>query len=90
MLAHIAIHGDTPIPELPDQPLSVKYYTVEFKIAKYAAPGSHVLSYRDTIAVLRAFGNKMSREGFYDLFADVIMTQDGAPLGKAAMYRVED
>ena len=90
ILAHIALHGDTPIPELPDESLAATFHTVRFKIARHAAPGSYVLSYRDTIPTLKAFGAKMSREGFHGLLADIILTQDGALLGSAVMYRVDD
>lgn len=86
---HINQHGDTPIPRDP-APLKVISDTVEFSILSIIAPHLPVVSYSDTLAILRAFAMKMSRNGYRSWFALIVTTEGGDHIGGALITQVQE
>ncbi|KAL8947276.1 MAG: hypothetical protein Q9222_006424 [Ikaeria aurantiellina] len=86
---YIQEYGDGPIPGEPN-PL---YFTVGeayVVISPIIAPPQPVLSYSDAAAILYAVFLKVSREGPYEYFAEVFLTQTQEHLGDVIVARHED
>ncbi|KAI4281022.1 MAG: hypothetical protein L6R38_003995 [Xanthoria sp. 2 TBL-2021] len=78
-LQHIRRYGNGPIPPLGFQ---ISGIGVDLVSAHQQTP----LTYQDFVAILLVFSHKMGREGYYERFADIIMSEGGEIIGDVQMY----
>ncbi|KAL8883271.1 MAG: hypothetical protein Q9192_007296 [Flavoplaca navasiana] len=79
MLQYIGRHGNGPISSLGFQ---IRGIAVDLVAAHQQTP----LRYHDFVAILLTISLKMSREGYYARFADIIMSRGGEVLGDVQIY----
>ncbi|KAL8878340.1 MAG: hypothetical protein Q9198_003828 [Flavoplaca austrocitrina] len=79
MLQYIGRHGNGPISSLGFQ---IRGIGVDLAAAHQQTP----LRYHDFVAILVTISLKMSREGYYARFADIIMSRGGEILGDVQIY----
>ncbi|KAL8757034.1 MAG: hypothetical protein Q9199_002511 [Rusavskia elegans] len=78
-LQHIRRYGNGLIPPLGFQ---ISGIGVDLVSAHQPMP----LTYQDFVAILLVFAHKMGREGYYERFADIIMSEGGEIIGDVQMY----
>ncbi|KAL8960256.1 MAG: hypothetical protein Q9193_003006 [Seirophora villosa] len=82
ILQHIRRHGNGPVSSI-----GFRINDIDFDIipAQQQTP----LSYQDLLAMLRAIRLKMGQQGYYGLYAEIIMTEGREILGDVQIFRAD-
>ncbi|KAL9021917.1 MAG: hypothetical protein Q9185_000931 [Variospora sp. 1 TL-2023] len=90
VVQHIEQFGNGPIPHSPNY-FEFRYQRVVFHIESVAArPMLPQISYSDTAVIIAAFLLKMTRDGFQERSADIIMVDGGERVGVVLLVQFDN